>query len=492
MRKLTVGLFNDSFPPTIDGVANVTLNYAKVINRDYGRAVVATPAYPDVEDSYAFDVIRYPSVYMGDEVGYRAGYPFDPAILRDLEHENIDIIHAHAPFISTVLARVLRSITGAPIVFTYHTKFDIDFEKVMASDMLRQASVKFILSNINACDDVWVVSEGAGENLRSLGYTGDYVVMENGTDFDKRRADPARVDKLRRAYCIPTGVPVFLFVGRMMWYKGVRISLDGLKQIKEQGEDFRFFLIGDGADRADIEEYVRDNDLEENCVFTGTISDREVLREYFTLADLFLFPSSFDTNGIVVREAAACSCPSIVLRGSAAAEGITDGETGIMIGENADSMAQALLRACHDRPLLEMIGQNAAARIHITWEQAVDKAYARYLEVMERCENAAKKDDSASLSEVLGGAVIRLVDDVETARGQIQGMYDDTRDWLQDLMVENRQFHTANRRLTDEYREKKRNILRELHLMRTALRIRRKQARQEKKRERELARQQPK
>lgn len=470
MRRLTVGLFNDSFPPTIDGVANVTVNYAKVINRDYGRAVVATPAYPDVEDNYEFDVVRYPSVYLGETVGYRAGYPFDPAILRDLEHEKIDIIHAHAPFVSTVLARVLRSITGAPVVFTYHTKFDIDFEKMMASDMLRRASVKFILGNINACDEVWVVSEGAGENLRSLGYTGEYIVMENGTDFDRRRADAARVESLRAKHGIEKDMPVFLFVGRMMWYKGIRISLDALKASRDKGEDFRFIMVGDGADRPEIADYVKQAGLDGKCIFTGAVRDREVLRDYFTLADLFLFPSSFDTNGIVVREAAACSCPSVVLRGSAAAEGITDGETGILIEENAASMEQAVLRACHDRAALAVIGQNAAERIHVTWEQAVEKAYARYETIIDRSKTSQKKEDHATLAEAMGGAIIRLVDDVEAAREQFQGMMED-----------NREFQKANKQITDEYHQRKKNILREYHLMRKALRAQRRQKRLERK-----------
>lgn len=483
MEKLTVGLFNDSFPPTIDGVANVAVNYAKIINRDYGRAVVATPEYPGVVDDYDFDVIRYPSLYIGEDVGYRAGYPFDPAVLRDLEHEKIDIIHAHAPFVSTVLARVLRSITGAPIVFTYHTKFDIDFEKVMASDMMRQASIKFILGNINACDEVWVVSEGAGENLRSLGYKGEYIVMENGTDFDKRRSEPERVEAVRQKHGIGEE-PVFLFVGRLMWYKGIRISLDGLKGLKEKGENFKYILVGDGADRKEIEDYIREIGLENECILAGSVRDRELLRDYFTLANLFLFPSSFDTNGIVVREAAACSCPSIVLRDSAAAEGITHNETGILIEENADSMTEALLQACQNRGALADIGQNAADRIHVSWEQAIEKAYRRYETIMERCAYSDKRESRKTLTESMGSAIVRLVDDVDAARDQFQEMFYETRDWLDMVKEENREYHEANKLLQEQYREKKRNILLELQLMRKALRTQRKQRRLERKRKR--------
>ena len=53
---------NDSFPPTIDGVANVVLNYANIISSGLGNATVVTPEYPGVVDDYPFDVIRYRSL----------------------------------------------------------------------------------------------------------------------------------------------------------------------------------------------------------------------------------------------------------------------------------------------------------------------------------------------------------------------------------------------------------------------------------------------
>ena len=53
-----VGLFNDSFPPTIDGVANTVYNYANIINQNFGTPVVVTPNYPNVVDEYDFDQSR--------------------------------------------------------------------------------------------------------------------------------------------------------------------------------------------------------------------------------------------------------------------------------------------------------------------------------------------------------------------------------------------------------------------------------------------------
>lgn len=390
MEKLRVGLFNDSFPPVIDGVSNAVLNYAQCIQKNHGDAVVATPWYPKVTDDYPFTVYRYPSANISRRLGYRAGNPFDILLLHRLQQERLDILHTHCPFASSMLARTVRFQTGAPVVFTYHTKFDIDIEKRVALNPVRNASIRFLLANIYACDEVWVVSNGAGENLRSLGYTGEYVLMENGTDFSKGRSSQERLDALTAQYGIQKEETVFLFVGRMMWYKGVKLSIDGLKLAKEQGCRFKMFFVGDGADRPEIEAYARKSGLEDRCIFTGAIRDRELLRDYFCRSDLFLFPSTYDTNGIVVREAAACSCPSLLIEGSCAAEGIADGETGVVIRQDETSMAKAIAQACQNREAMAQIGRNATEKIYLSWEDAVAKAFKRYEVIIE---NQQKRND---------------------------------------------------------------------------------------------------
>jgi hypothetical protein len=94
-EKLNVCLLNDSFPPLLDGVSNTILNYAEIIQNKLGRAIVATPSYPDVVDDYCFPVVRYPSID-NKKFGYRAGIPFNPATIKELSDLMPDIIHARA------------------------------------------------------------------------------------------------------------------------------------------------------------------------------------------------------------------------------------------------------------------------------------------------------------------------------------------------------------------------------------------------------------
>lgn len=381
MKKLKVGLFNDSFPPQVDGVVMSVLSYARVITRDHGEVVVAAPKYPKYKDNFPYKVVRYPSSPGGERIGYRIGNPFSIASVRKLVSERLDIIHAHCPFSAMVLARFVRRHAKIPVVFTYHTKFDIDIEKRVGLSGLRTVSTKFILNNIAAADEVWAVSKGAGENLRSIGYKGNYRVMENGTDFDRRRASAVAVNNLKATLGIRDEI-CFLFVGRMMWYKGIRFTLDALKVLHDRGIPFKMVFVGDGFDMPDIQKYVADLGMTEKCVFAGVIKDREILREYYSMADLFLFPSTYDTNGLVVREASACDLGSVVIRGSCAAESVPDERSAILIDENVESYVAALTQAYENRSGLSELGRMAGENIYLSWDEAIGRAVARYREII--------------------------------------------------------------------------------------------------------------
>ena len=398
--ELGVCLLNDSFPPLIDGVANTVVNYAHILQRELGRAVVATPYYPDAVDCYDFPVVRYRSLNTTKLVGYRAGYPFSARSLAAIRAFRPDLLHSHCPAMSTLMARTLREQLDVPLVFTYHTKFDIDIAHIFENKLLQAAAVKALVENVSACDEVWVVSRGAGENLRSLGYQGDYIVMENGVDFPRGPAEPAEVEALREQLAIPGDVPVYLFVGRMMWYKGVRIILEALARHRRTGADFRMLFVGDGEERQEMEAAAAELGIGGCCTFVGAVRDRALLRRYFSLADLFLFPSTYDTNGIVVREAAACATASALVGGSCAAEGIAGGRNGFLIEENAESLA-ALLGSL-SREAMARAGQCALEEIYISWEDSVRRAFARYKTVLENYKRGLSVRHGDWTDEIFG------------------------------------------------------------------------------------------
>ena len=397
MEKLNVCLLNDSFPPAIDGVANTTFNYASIIQQHHGNALVATPRYPGIVDNYPFEVLRYSSISLPKSFGYRGGLPFDPLFLSKFNDRPIDIIHTHCPAVSSWLARMIRTGIHKPIVFTYHTKFDIDVRKSITNKTLAKTALKSIVDNIMAADEVWTVSKGAGENLRSLGFKGDYRIMSNGVDFERGKASDQEIEKTRQKYGIRKGPLTFLFVGRIMWYKGLKIIVDALSQLQKSGVDFQMLFVGNGTDREDLQQYIRQCGLADRCIFTAAIYDRAVLKAIFSLSDLFLFPSTYDTNGIVVREAAATGLGSVLIERSCAAEDATGGINCLLMKENADDLARILINNGDNRDYFHRIGANAQRDLYMSWREAVDNAVARYQEIIESYRYVPRHDDRFNL-----------------------------------------------------------------------------------------------
>lgn len=379
--KLRIGIAADAIPPTVDGIANVADNYAKYISKNHGEAIMLTPRNPNQRGRrYPYPVYHYRSwLYppMKKE-GYRIGWPFKGYIREEVRALHCDLYHSHCPLASSYLIKLALKKQKVPYVLTYHTKYEYDINKRIPTKWAKNYAKNFIRKLIELADDVWVTSEGTVDSLRNIGYTGAYHVMPNGVDFSRGRAPQEAIERFKTIYNVRNGCPTFLFVGRMMWYKNLRLTLETCQVLQAKGIDFQLIMAGMGPDLHAIQRAVRRMGLSGKVIFTGKITDREELRACYSSADLFLFPSTFDTNGLVVREAAACMCPSLLVRGSCAAEGVEDGVTGLLCEETTQSMVETILQILPQPEMLKTLGKNAYDHIYLSWEDAVAMAYRRY------------------------------------------------------------------------------------------------------------------
>lgn len=391
-KKLKVAIGTDAFPPTTDGISNVAQNYAYEINKGLGEAVVVTPKNPNQLDyRYDYEIFRYKSWWVPSKEGYSVGWPFKDELHQQIIDMNFDILHSHAPLATSYYFRRVVEKKPIPVVLTYHTKYEYDFDRRVPTKPARDFAYRFLLNNINAADEVWVTSNGTAESLRKVGYQGDYVVMPNGCDLPKMNVSDNDIAMIKRKHNIPENVPILLYTGRMIWYKNIELILDACAKLKNDGKEFRLIMLGFGADENAIKRRIKKTGLKDFVIWTGKILDRKEIQGYYGVSDILLFPSVFDTNGLVVREAAACATPSLLIRDSCAAEGIEDGKTGFFCMESAHSIASVLASIMDNKELLKRVGLNAQNEIYISWEDAVKKAYERYYVVIDNFNRKNKK-----------------------------------------------------------------------------------------------------
>jgi len=144
------------------------------------------------------------------------------------------------------------------------------------------------------------------------------------------------------------------------------------------------YFVGAGYAAADIKQLVADAGLTDKIEFTGIIADREKLKQYYAAADLFLFPSTYDTWALVIHEAAALQTPSLLVNDSTISKTITDNVDGFLCENTPEAVAHRLRELLSNPELIKSAGLRASQTINRTWESVTDEVLDRYKHLKKR------------------------------------------------------------------------------------------------------------
>lgn len=376
-----IGIFNDCYPPVIDGVSVTVQNYARWLNRKCGDVCVVTPAVPGAKHDEDFPVYDYFSVPIPMRKPYRMGMPYVDLDFRSrISRVGFSIVHAHSPFSSGRLAMRLARQQKVPLVATFHSKYRADFERVVPSKTIVDYLVKNIVDFYNQADEVWVPQAGVAETLREYGYRGRVEVVDNGNDM----ATADDITPLRNEGRAMLGVsahePMLLFVGQHIYEKNPHLIIRALSRLRDRR--WHMFFIGTGYAAEELKQLAKSKGLDGRITFMGQVADRLLLKRCYAAADLFVFPSLYDNAPLVVREAAAMETPALLAAGSTAAGIVADGMNGFTCRADEHALAERLAALMGDKALLTAAGNNARKTIARPWSEIADEVYDRYLHLI--------------------------------------------------------------------------------------------------------------
>ena len=379
----TIGIFNDSFPPIMDGVSLTTQNYAHWLNQKNQSVCVITPKAPDYSDNEPYPVYRYTSIPILMRKPYRFGMPdLDFSYKTAINNVEFGLVHAHCPFSSGKEALRIAHKQKIPLVATFHSKYRDDFEQSIKNKFLARQMTHEIIRFFEKADEVWIPQAAVEETIREYGFKGKVQVVENGNDFATTEHIGPIKKTAREKLGLKADELMFLFVGQHIWEKNTRLIVESLAELKEI--PFRMFFVGTGYAKSDLHELTEKHGLQEKVKFMGVITARNELRDYYAAADLFLFPSLYDNAPLVIREAGAMETPSILVSGSTSAENIRDNFNGFLIENSVESMSNRLRELIQDKNLLLTVGQNSSRTIARSWESVTEEVLDRYTHLIER------------------------------------------------------------------------------------------------------------
>lgn len=388
--KITIAYFCDTFYPILDGVIKVLDNYATLLNGKY-NIVVIVPKHKNIVVKKDYLVIGVSSLYF-KFVNYDLAFPdIDNFLAQAIKKLRIDIVHSHSPFNMGAFAAKVAKKKKVPFVMTMHSLYKMDFMKYTNSEGLTKYLLRQIIKVFNKSTETWTMHENTKRELLSYGYRGKVFFVPNATDYERCDNISSLAEVARKKYDIPEADKVFLFVGRLVEQKNIFFIAKALAKVKEKNPNFKMFFVGNGPDEKELKSLVKKNNLSDNVIFTGKITDRSELATIFALSDLFVFPSLYDTSSLVQIEAATFNTPTLFIENTVTATTITNNVNGFTAPNDLDAFANKILELMDNKKLLEEIGKNANRDLFITWKQVTEIISERYEYLIKQNKNKQAK-----------------------------------------------------------------------------------------------------
>lgn len=299
---MRVAFFSECYRPIVNGIVASIDALREGLREHHVDVTTIVPHFPEYVDD-GDDVVRIPSLPLPTPTAYRLCLP----ILSSHALREIDVVHVHSPFVTGWMGARYARRHKIPLVFTYHTRLDAyahyaPFERHVTQRAMNALTRRFA----NLADAVIVPTAAMQRRLREIGVRVPIVVVPSAIDV-ARFAAGERSDALRAQLgACDERTPLALVVSRLGREKNVELALEALVRVP----DAHLAIVGEGPERSTLAERCAALGLEERVRFTGALP-REQLPDVYACADAFVFPSTTETQGLVLAEALTAGLPIV-------------------------------------------------------------------------------------------------------------------------------------------------------------------------------------
>ena len=380
-KRLKIGFFIDTYFPMVDGVVMVVHNYASLLS-EFADVTVFCPKVKDYADNYPYRVVRCRTKNL-----FFLDYEFpspkgDKAFQKQIADAGLDVVHIHSPFgVGASGARYAKK-HGIPAIYTLHSQYKLDFLHYTKSRLLTAVCMNAIAKVFNKADLLLTMNPACRGLARAYGYKGEIKLLPNATDLPVLE----NRDEVRRRTREKLGIGdrefLLINVGRLSKVKNLAFAIKTVAELKRKSVPAKLIVIGSGGDERYFKRLAEKSKVKDEVMFLGKISDKDEKAALFAAADLHIFPSFYDTDGIVRIEAAAAGTPTIGIEGSISASAITNGVNGFTGANDPAQFANLIAEIKNDPARLAAAGRNAAQQLYHTWDKVVHDLTKIYNDVI--------------------------------------------------------------------------------------------------------------
>ena len=364
---MNILMLSDVYFPRVNGVSTSMQTFCRELVRMGHAVTIVAPDYGAEEVDAEFEMIRLPSrvIFFDPEDRLIKRSVMRSAVER-LSKRSWDVIHIHTPFRAHDIGVQLARLTGRPTVESYHTYFEqyaANYLPWLPTAALRFGVRHFSRRLCRDVDHLIVPSEEMAAVLREYGISTASTVVPTGIRLDEfAGGDPAG---FRRMHGIGAEQPLVLTVSRLAIEKNIDFLLQVARVLVREFADLVFVVAGEGPDVGRLRQLVRTLDLEAHVRFLGNLDRRTALLDCYGAADVFMFASRTETQGLVLIEAMAMGAPIVSTAVMGTATVLRNVHSALVSEEDVPAFASRvaqLLRSPEARKRLSAAGPRDAAQ----------------------------------------------------------------------------------------------------------------------------------
>ncbi|MCZ0926710.1 glycosyltransferase [Halomonas janggokensis] len=388
---LQVAMFTNNYLPFIGGVPISVERLKRGLTELRNSVLVVAPGYPHQPPDEEVDVLRLASLLpMGRHKEFRLANIFSWRLVKRVRAFAPQVIHVHHPFWIGRAGQLLGRLLRVPVVYTYHTRLEhyahyVPLPGPLFRNLISHALVKRFA---NGCDAVIVPTSSAEEYMRIIGVKQPIFVQPTGIEYARfATADSAAIDTLRQRYRLE-GKRVLVSISRLSKEKNIDFMLDGLALLRDSSEhDFHLLLLGEGHDHERLQARIEALGLSKHITLVGAVPPDEVAC-YCHLAELFVFASRSETQGMVVLEAMAAGLPVVVIRSSGIEDIVQHGVNGYKTAPDPQAWCERIDTLLSDDKLKTRMSEQAS---RCAAEHCIEKFATAVLRVYRYVIEARRK-----------------------------------------------------------------------------------------------------
>ena len=270
-------------------------------------------------------------------------------------------------------------------MFTYHTRYEKYAHYVPLPLRLVEAAAVRLSTRFAAQADAMIAPSAAiRDELRARGVRPPIAVVPTGVDLGRFRPGDRRAARVGLG--VPDEAPLLLYVGRLDREKSVDRVLLAFERAASTVAGTRLLLVGQGTEGPRLRRLAAALPDGDRIRFLG-VRAHEALAQCYQAADVFVFASETETQGLVLAEAAACGLPAVAVNAPGCDEVVRDGETGILTKHDPATLGDAVIGLLLDRERRGRMGRRARqiAEREFDVRLQIERTVNVYAEAAERC-----------------------------------------------------------------------------------------------------------